>query len=99
MVIPLHEVQQIRELAKKRNLLMHLDGARLWNALVATGHSLKDYCEQFDSVSICFSKGMGAPIGSVIVGSRQFIENARMFRVRKKDSSVSYSFRVEGLLI
>ena len=67
---------------------MHLDGARLWEAIAAQamGHQelakelangLKEYCAYFDSVSLCFSKGLGAPIGSIITGSRAFIDNAR----------------------
>ena len=59
---------------------MHLDGARLWNAHVATGIPLSDWVAPFDSVSVCFSKGLGAPIGSMILGSRKFIEKARRNR-------------------
>ena len=55
---------------------MHLDGARLWNVSVETGISMKELCAPFDSVSICFSKGMGAPIGSVLVGSNELIKRA-----------------------
>jgi threonine aldolase len=59
---------------------MHLDGARLWNASVATGIAERDYAAHFDSVSVCFSKGLGAPIGSALCGSRDFIQRARRFR-------------------
>jgi len=79
-IFPLEEIKKISELARQRQLKMHLDGARLWNASVATGISLKEYCQYFDSASLCFSKGLGAPVGSIIVGSREFIERARYYR-------------------
>ena len=59
---------------------MHLDGARLWEAVAAGAGTLKEYCALFDSVSLCFSKGLGAPVGSMIVGSTAFIERARRLR-------------------
>jgi len=61
---------------------MHLDGARLWNAHVATGIELAAYGQQFDTVSVCLSKGLGAPVGSVLVGSREHIAEARVWRKR-----------------
>jgi threonine aldolase len=61
---------------------MHLDGARLWNAHVATGIELADYGVQFDTVSVCLSKGLGAPVGSVLAGSRDLIAEARVWRKR-----------------
>jgi len=61
-------------------LRMHLDGARLWNASVATGIALSEYAKYFNSVSLCFSKGLGAPIGSIIVGSKEFIKKAHFYR-------------------
>ncbi|MCZ7662406.1 MAG: aminotransferase class I/II-fold pyridoxal phosphate-dependent enzyme [Thermoleophilia bacterium] len=66
--------------AREAGLDVHLDGARLWNAHVATGVPLSDYAARADSVSVCFSKGLGAPVGSVIAGPRQFIEQARFHR-------------------
>jgi threonine aldolase len=60
---------------------MHLDGARLWNACAATGLAPRDYAESFDAVSVCFSKGLGAPVGSALAGSKAFVEKAR--RIRK----------------
>ena len=60
---------------------MHLDGARLWNAIIASGISGREWASHFDSVSVCFSKGLGAPIGSCLVGSKDFIARAK--RVRK----------------
>jgi threonine aldolase len=80
-VFPLAEIQRIRQFARKRGLFMHLDGARLWNACAATGISPRDYVRHFDSVSVCFSKGLGAPIGSAVAGSKEFIAMAR--RIRK----------------
>ena len=71
----------LKNLAKKHNLFFHLDGARIWNACVETKLSPKDYAQHFDSVSTCFSKGLGAPVGSIIAGSKDFIKEA--FRVRK----------------
>jgi threonine aldolase len=80
-VFPLEEIKQIRRLAKARGLAMHLDGARLWNASTASGIAPHEYVQHFDSVSVCFSKGLGAPIGSAIAGAKEFIAAAR--RVRK----------------
>ena len=59
---------------------IHLDGARLWNASVATGISESEYAKYFDSVSVCFSKGLGAPVGSALAGTAAFIDRARRFR-------------------
>jgi threonine aldolase len=73
-------VREVYSLASARGLLMHLDGARLWNASVATGISPADYSAYFDSVSVCLSKGLGAPVGSVIAGSASFIAEARHYR-------------------
>jgi threonine aldolase len=80
-IYPLEKINEMKELVKKYNLLFHLDGARIWNASVATGIPVKDYAAHFDSVSCCFSKGLGAPVGSIITGTKDFIKEA--FRVRK----------------
>lgn len=80
-IFPLDEIVRIRQLARERGLAMHLDGARLWNASAASGVALRDYAQHFDSVSVCFSKGLGAPIGSAVAGTKNFIAQAR--RVRK----------------
>ena len=80
-IYPLEKIQAISEWAHRNGLLMHLDGARLWNAAVATGISPKTWCQYFDSVSVCFSKGLGAPVGSALAGSYEFVAKAR--RVRK----------------
>ncbi|KAG0243474.1 pyridoxal phosphate-dependent transferase [Mortierella sp. GBAus27b] len=79
-VMPLQEIQAIRQFTKERNVRLHLDGARIWNAAIAQGCDLKDYTSQFDTVSLCLSKGVGAPIGSVLVGDRSLIKKARHFR-------------------
>jgi threonine aldolase len=67
-------------LAQNKNLALHLDGARLWNASVATGIAPIEYARFFDTVSVCFSKGLGAPIGSALTGTREKIESARKYR-------------------
>lgn len=78
---PIENIKALNALGKKNNLYLHLDGARIWNASVATGISPAEYAKHFDSVSCCLSKGLGAPIGSLIAGSKDFIRQA--FRVRK----------------
>ncbi|CAO3618471.1 unnamed protein product [Cunninghamella echinulata] len=80
MVMPLKDIQEVASLARDRGLAMHLDGARLWNAHIASGVPLHEYGKCFDSMSLCLSKGVGAPIGSILVGNRQFIHRARHFR-------------------
>ncbi|KAI8813162.1 pyridoxal phosphate-dependent transferase [Cladochytrium replicatum] len=79
-IFPFDELKKISEMVRGHGLAIHLDGARLWNASVETGVPLKDYCQLFDSVSLCLSKGLGAPIGSVLVGSKAFIKKARHVR-------------------
>ncbi|MFZ0389980.1 MAG: GntG family PLP-dependent aldolase, partial [Calditrichia bacterium] len=79
-IFPLDSIKEIYDLSREKNIAIHLDGARLWNASVATGISIAEYCRYSDSVSMCFSKGLGAPVGSVIAGSREFIERARYYR-------------------
>lgn len=78
-VWPLERVEEIAALAAKNGLGMHLDGARLWNASVATGIPEREYARHFDSVSVCFSKGLGAPVGSALAGTAEFIKRARRF--------------------
>ncbi|KAF9583950.1 Threonine aldolase [Lunasporangiospora selenospora] len=79
-VMPLDEIQSIGRFARERGVRLHLDGARVWNAAVAEGCSLESITKEFDSVSLCVSKGVGAPIGSVLVGETEFIRKARHFR-------------------
>ena len=75
------ELKKISEVCDKHNLKYHLDGARIWNALVAMQETPKQYGEVFDSISVCLSKGLGCPVGSVLLGSEKLIYNA--IRVRK----------------
>lgn len=75
------EIRQIRKLTSDQRIPLHLDGARLMNALVETKIPYKTYAAQFDSISICLSKGLGAPVGSLLLGKKDFIHQAR--RVRK----------------
>jgi threonine aldolase len=76
----LNQIKTISEFARSRNLKMHLDGARLFNALVETGDNAIDYGKYFDSVSICLSKGLGAPVGSVLVCKKELEPKARRMR-------------------
>ncbi len=80
-IYPLEKIRAIRAWTKRHNLALHLDGARLWNAVAATGIPARTWAEQFDSVSVCFSKGLGAPVGSALAGAADFVARAR--RVRK----------------
>ena len=79
---PLDAIRSLRAATEPLGVAMHLDGARLWNAHVATGIELSAYGQQFDTVSVCLSKGLGAPVGSVLAGSRAHIEEARVWRKR-----------------
>lgn len=80
-IFPIDGLQSIRELADESRMSVHLDGARIWNAHIATGIPLSDYAQFADTINVCFSKGLGAPIGSAIIGERELITAAR--RVRK----------------
>ena len=79
-IFPVAEMKRIRELADKHGLKVHLDGARLWNASAATGLDLRAWADLADSVSVCLSKGMGCPIGSLIAGSADFIYRCHRYR-------------------
>lgn len=74
------EIEAIRAVCNERNIPLHLDGARLFNALVETGETPEQYGRVFDSISICLSKGLGCPVGSLLIGSRETIREARRFR-------------------
>jgi len=78
---PLQQLHDVCDWAHHNGLKVHLDGARLFNAVVASGHSAQEICSKIDTISICFSKGLGCPIGSILVGSKTEIAKAR--RVRK----------------
>jgi threonine aldolase len=80
IIFPLENIKDISGFARNHDLKLHLDGARLWNASIETGVSLEEYCKYFDSVSLCFSKGLGAPVGSIVVGDKDFIEQVHYYR-------------------
>ncbi len=75
------DIQAIKEVCLQNKLKLHLDGARLFNALVAKNETCKQYGEAFDSISICLSKGLGTPVGSVLIGTKELVKKAR--RIRK----------------
>jgi threonine aldolase len=79
-IIDLDYIKKLAILVKSKGLKYHCDGARIWNACVATGISPKEYAEDFDTISVCLSKGLGAPIGSVLLSSTENIEKARHWR-------------------
>ena len=74
------DLEEIAAFTKKQGLALHLDGARIFNALVATGQRSEDYGQLFDSISVCLSKGLGAPVGSVLLGSQEFINGCKRLR-------------------
>ncbi|TDZ31173.1 Aldolase vrtJ [Colletotrichum spinosum] len=80
VITPLAEVKRIAEFANRNDIAFHCDGARLWEAVAAGAGSLSEYCSLFDTVSLCFSKGLGAPIGSILVGGASRIKHARWIR-------------------
>ncbi len=80
-IYPLDTMKRIRDWAKSNGMAMHLDGARIWNAMTATGVSAAEWGKLFDTVSVCFSKGLGAPVGSALLGPKDLITQAR--RIRK----------------
>lgn len=77
---PIENVEAIGQWAHSHGLVMHLDGARLFNAVAATGIEASDWAKHFDSVSVCFSKGLGAPVGSALAGTKEFVQEARRAR-------------------
>jgi threonine aldolase len=79
-IYPLDLLRETSVLCRQMKLSVHLDGARLWNASVATGIPVREYAACADSVSVCFSKGLGAPVGSAIAGTKIFVEEARHYR-------------------
>ena len=74
------DLKEIAAFTKKQGLALHLDGARIFNALVATGQRSEDYGQLFDSISVCLSKGLGAPVGSVLLGTQEFINGCKRLR-------------------
>jgi threonine aldolase len=79
-IYPVEKMKEIFQLTRSKGLLVHLDGARLWNASVATGVRPHEYAQWADSVSVCLSKGLGTPIGSLVAGPRKFIDRVHRFR-------------------
>lgn len=80
IIMPLSEVQRISSFARKHGISMHCDGARLWEAVVAGAGTLPEFCSHFDTVSLCFSKGLGAPVGSILVGPQETLRHSRWVR-------------------
>jgi threonine aldolase len=81
-VVPLEHLRAIQALAAEQGIPVHMDGARLMNAVVASGVSAREYAACADSVSLCLSKGLGCPVGSLVAGPREFLERARLQRKR-----------------
>jgi len=79
-VFPLENIIEISEFARKNNIKTHLDGARIFNASIASGIEPKEYAKHVDSLSFCLSKGLGAPVGSLVLGNKEFIERAHRYR-------------------
>jgi threonine aldolase len=79
-IYPIEKMAEVYRLAQSKGLLVHLDGARLWNASVATRTKPREYAQWADSVSVCLSKGLGAPIGSLVAGSKPYIDCVHRFR-------------------
>lgn len=92
-IIPMGNIKELKELADKYKLFFHCDGARIWNAATETKISYEEYGQYFDTISVCLSKGLGAPVGSVLLGSKELIKKA--FRVRK---SFGGGMRQAGIL-
>ena len=81
-VQPIEEIAKLSSAARARGIAMHLDGARIWNAHVASGVSFAEYGKHFETISVCLSKGLGAPIGSVMLSSKERVADARIWRKR-----------------
>ncbi len=82
IVQPLEEIALLHRLASPAKIALHLDGARIWNAHIATGTSFEEYGRYFETVSVCFSKGLGAPVGSMLLSTSERIASARVWRKR-----------------
>ncbi|OOF90200.1 hypothetical protein ASPCADRAFT_59930 [Aspergillus carbonarius ITEM 5010] len=93
VITPLEEVRRISQFARANDIKMHLDGARIWEAVAAGSGSLTDYLACFDTAQMCFSKGLGAPIGSIIVGPKKTLEHCRWVR-----KSIGGGIRQAGII-
>jgi len=80
-IFPIHEIKKLRLFTKESNMSIHLDGARIFNAHVETNIPLAEYAQQVDTMSICLSKGLGSPYGSVLMGKKEIIDKARRYKV------------------
>jgi threonine aldolase len=92
-VWPIEQLKAVCDLGRSKGLALHLDGARLWHATAATGIPEGEYAKHFDTVSVCFSKALGAPIGSALAGPRDFIARARRFK-----QQIGGGFRQAGII-
>jgi threonine aldolase len=81
-VQPISEIKKLREESEKLGIALHLDGARIWNAHIASGVELIEYGKYFDTLSVCLSKGLGAPVGSLMIASKERVAKARQWRKR-----------------
>ena len=81
-VQPLEEIKKLRQESEKLGIALHLDGARIWNAHIASGVDFKEYGKYFDTISVCLSKGLGAPVGSLMLSTKDRILKARQWRKR-----------------
>ena len=81
-VQPLEEIKKLRQESEKLGIFLHLDGARIWNAHIASGVDFKEYGRYFDTISVCLSKGLGAPVGSLMVSTKERVSKARQWRKR-----------------
>jgi threonine aldolase len=79
-VVPIAHLRRLREASRAKGMSLHMDGARVWNAVAAGGGTAKEYGAEVDSLMFCFSKGLGAPVGSMLLGSAEFIHEARHVR-------------------
>lgn len=93
MLLPLSEAQRISQWAREKGIKMHCDGARLWEAAASGAGTMQEYAACFDTLSLCFSKGLGAPIGSILVGPKDVIKQARWIR-----KSIGGGMRQSGIV-
>jgi threonine aldolase len=81
-VQPIEEIKKLRQESEKLGIFLHLDGARIWNAHIASGVDFKEYGKYFDTISVCLSKGLGAPVGSLMISTKERVAKARPWRKR-----------------
>lgn len=93
IIMPLDELRRIKRFAEAHGLKVHMDGARLWEAIVAGAGALDEFCGEADSVNLCLTKGLGAPVGSILLGDHEFIRAAKWVR-----KSVGGAMRQPGLM-